>query len=83
LSFVLTERRDLWGQFREGDILARQIPYYGFNGLVVPFRVLGREISEDTDTMTVAGEVLAGEQAENLNMFRNRQYQAGTTPATG
>lgn len=85
LSFSLTQRRDLWGQFEEGDIVAVHVPNYGFSGLVVPFRVMGREITEASSTMRVAGEVLDGEQAQTLKMFSQTHYGSGggTIPATG
>jgi hypothetical protein len=76
-SFNLNRRRGLWSQFTDGDIICVQAPYYGFTGMAIPFRVLGREVNEDTGSMTVAGEVVVGEKAQLLKMFSNAHYGTG------
>jgi hypothetical protein len=74
LSFALTNRRGIWGQFDVGDYICVVLPYYGFTGMVVPLRVTGIEVSEDQDIVTVAGEVVVGEEVLSLDMYKNAQW---------
>ncbi len=73
-SFNLNRKRLLWSKFTDGDIVCLQIPYYGFTGLAVPYRILGREINEEAGSMTIAGEVVEGERAQLLSMYANFHY---------
>lgn len=77
LSFILNQRRQLWGKFQEGDIICVHFPYVNFTGMVIPYRVMGREISIDKGTMVVAGEVVQAEEAQSLEYYKNMNYGGG------
>lgn len=73
-TFNLNKRRKLWGTFLPGDYIAVVMPKVRFTGLVVPFRVTGLEINEDGNLMTVTGDIVAGEAAQNLAIYKSAQY---------
>jgi hypothetical protein len=77
LSFALNNKRSLWGAFQVGDYICVVLPYYGFSGMVVPLRVQALEVNEDEDVCTVSGEVVMGEDAMALNMFKNTHFGYG------
>ena len=77
LGLTLNRKRKLWSKFRDGDIVAVHMPTYGYTGLVVPYRILGREIDDDSATMAVAGEVVVGKEAEALSLFKQALYPTG------
>jgi hypothetical protein len=81
LTFPLNRERGLWSKFADGDVVCVHLPFYMFGGAAVPFRVLGRQINEDTETMTVTGEVVVGAKAQALSMYRQAHYSgdAGRT----
>jgi hypothetical protein len=45
--------------------------------MVVPLRVQALEVNEDEDVCTVSGEVVMGEDAMALNMFKNTHFGYG------
>lgn len=77
LHFRMNNARSLWALFEPGDTICIQKPFYAFTGMVVPFRVLGYEVDEETSTLTVAGEVVVGERAASLAMYTRAHYGSG------
>lgn len=77
LGLVLNRQRGLWSQFRDGDVVCVYLPNYGYAGMAVPFRVLGREIDDETGSMTVAGEIVTGAAAESLSMYKLANFPTG------
>jgi hypothetical protein len=57
-----------------GDYIAIAMPKVRFTGMVVPFRVTGIEVNEDGGLLTVTGDVIAGEAAQTLAVYRSAQY---------
>lgn len=77
LGLATVEKRELWGQFYEGDVIAAQLPHYGFTGLAVPVRVSGLEVDEESAALTITGDVVTGAKAHTLAMFRFMHYGSG------
>lgn len=77
LTFTLNRKRGNWAAFEDGDIVAIQLPLYDFTGVVVPLRVMGRDINYSAGTMEIAGTVVDGEEALLLDMYKYSIYGAG------
>src|SRR5205807_2395654 len=74
LKLEVVNTRGIFNQFDTGDIVAALIPGYSYGGLVVPVRVLGREIDEQSGKLTLVTQVVEGEQASLLTMYTKAKY---------
>jgi len=74
IPITLNRKRELWSKFTDGDIVCVYLPGYMFKGAVLPMRILGREPNEAKGIMVVAAEVVRGEQAQLLSMYKNSHY---------
>jgi hypothetical protein len=71
LKLDINNSRGYFASIREGDIVSAYIPEYGFSGLYVPIKVLGREMNEENEVITLAAEIVERRTSNGFDMQNN------------